>query len=126
MGNFQEYFTATRFPSNYRQFFVNNIVAWIVLNIGMIYVYAAIYYLYDINNHESKFIGLTDGKRDFYEYLYLSGMVGTLVGFGDITAKRNRMTKFIIISQVIVSLLANYILLAFKELKLANPPINIS
>ena len=48
-----------------------------------------------------------DGKRYYYEYLYLSGMVGTLVGFGDIIAKRDPITKFIIIGQVIATLFLN-------------------
>ena len=44
---------------------------------------------------------MPDGKRYYYEYLYLSSMIGTIVGFGDIIAKRNIFTKFLIISEVI-------------------------
>ena len=88
----------------------------------MILIFGLIYYLYDYKNHVSKFEGLEDGKRYFYEYLYLAAMVGTLVGFGDVTARRDPLTKFIVISQVIISIFVNYVVISFKELKLADDP----
>ena len=67
---------------------------------------------------------MPDGKRYYYEYLYLSSMIGTIVGFGDIIAKRNIFTKFLIISEVIVILFVNFAFFTFKELKLADDPDN--
>ena len=118
-----EYFNARVFPRDYKLFFIKTLLIWLFINIGSILIYSLIYYYYD-NKHVSKFDGLKDGKenRKYYEYLYLSGMVGTLVGFGDIVAKRDPLTKFIIIGQVIFTLFINYAFISFKELKLADDP----
>ena len=118
------YFNTHTFPSNYKIFFFKSLLLWLLLNIGTIFIYSAIFYLYDAGNHVSNFNGLPDGKRHYYEYLYLSSMIGTIVGFGDITAKRNLLTKFIIISEVIVILFVNFAFFSFKELKLADDPDN--
>ena len=116
-----EYFNARVFPRDYKLFFIKTLVIWLAINLGSIFIYSLIYYYYD-NEYVSKFEGLKDGKREYYEYLYLSGMVGTLVGFGDIIAKRDPLTKFIIIGQVILILFVNYAFMSFKELKLADDP----
>ena len=115
------FFDPREFPKNYYLFFCKSLFFWLLINLGSIFIFSLIYYWYD-NTHVSKFDGLKDGKRKYYEYLYLSGMVGTLVGFGDIIAKRDPITKFIIIGQVIFTLFFNYAFLTFKELKLADDP----
>ena len=111
-----------KYPEDYSTFYKLTLLMWLFSNLLMILIYGIIYYLYDYKNHVSNFDGLKDGKRYFYEYLYLASMVGTLVGFGDVVAKRDAFTKFIIISQVIVSLFVNYAIISFKELKLADDP----
>ena len=116
-----DFFNLRVFPKNYKLFLIASITLWFAVNIGLIFVFSIIYYFYD-SGYKSKFDGLKDGKRYYFEYLYLSGMVGTLVGFGDVVAKRDPLTKFIVIFHVICSLLLNYILLSFKELKLADDP----
>ena len=118
------YFNTHAFPANYKIFFFKSMLLWLLINMGTIFIYSAIFYLYDVENYVSKFNGLPDGKRHYYEYLYLSAMIGTIVGFGDITAKRNLLTKFIIISEVIVILFVNFAFFSFKELKLADDPDN--
>jgi hypothetical protein len=115
------YFNTRVFPSDYRLFFIKSLIFWMLINVGSILIFSIIYYFYD-NKYVSKFDGLKDGKRNFYEYLYLSGMVGTLVGFGDIIAKRDPLTKFIIMGQVILTLFLNFSFISFKELKLADDP----
>ena len=115
------FFNSREFPKNYYLFFWKSLLFWLIINLGSILIFSFIYYFYD-NKYISKFEGLKDGKRKYYEYLYLSGMVGTLVGFGDIIAKRDPITKFIIIGQVIITLFLNYAFISFKELKLADDP----
>ena len=116
-----DFFNPRVFPKNYGLFLLGSVILWFSVNIGLILIFSVIYYYYD-RGYKSKFDGLKDGKRYFFEYLYLSGMVGTLVGFGDIIAKRDPITKCLVISHVICSLLFNYIVLSFKELKLADDP----
>lgn len=118
------YFNVHSFPGNYKIFFIKSLIFWLFLNLGTIFIYSGIFYFYDINNHVSVFKGMPDGKRYYYEYLYLSSMIGTIVGFGDIIAKRNIFTKFLIISEVIVILFVNFAFFTFKELKLADDPDN--
>jgi hypothetical protein len=117
----ENFFDMRSFPKNYNIFIIKSLLVWLCINIGLIIIFAIIYYYYD-TGYKSKFEGLSNGKREFYEYLYLSGMIGTLVGFGDILAKRNPLTKFIVISHVITSLFCNYAFFSFKELKLADDP----
>ena len=115
------YFNTHVFPSDYKLFFIKSVIFWMLINLGSMLIFAIIYYLYD-NKYVSKFDGLKDGKSYFYEYLYLSGMVGTLVGYGDIIAIRDPLTKFIIMLQVILTLFLNFAFITFKELKLADDP----
>jgi len=117
----ENYFDMRSFPKNYNLFIIKSLLVWVSINIGLIFIFAIIYYNYDYG-YKSKFEGLADGKRNFYEYLYLAGMIGTLVGFGDIIARRDPLTKFLVISHVITSLFCNYTFLSFKELKLADDP----
>jgi len=117
----KNFFDLRVFPSDYTLFLFQSLSFWLIINIGSIILFSIIYYYYD-NKYESKFDGLNNGKRSYYEYLYLSGMVGTLVGFGDIIAKKDPLTKFIIIGHVIFSLFINYAFISFKELKLADDP----
>jgi hypothetical protein len=117
-----KYLDIFSFPTDYYGFLFKSLLIWFCINLGSILIYSVIYYYYDKDNHVSKFNGMEDGERYYYEYLYLSSMVGTIVGFGDITAKRDSLTKFIIISQVVVTLALNFIFLTFKELKLADDP----
>ena len=120
--NLKDYFNMKLYPFEYTLYFHYNLILWTVANVGMIFIFSVIYYYYDVDNHVSNFNGLEDGKRYYYEYLYLSGMVGTLVGFGDITAKRKMLPKFLLIAQVIISLFVNFVIISFKELKLADDP----
>tara|TARA_B100000767_G_scaffold117837_1_gene112524 strand:+ start:1959 stop:2351 length:393 start_codon:yes stop_codon:yes gene_type:complete len=119
IGN--NYFNPRVFPKNYNIFLFKSFIIWFSINLGVILLYSFIFYFYD-NKYESKFNGLDDGKRDYYEYLYMSAMIGTIVGFGDITAKKDPFAKFIIISEVFVSLFCNFAFICFKELKLADDP----
>ena len=120
--NLKDYFNMKLYPFEYTLYFHYNLILWTVANLGMIFIFSVIYYYYDVDNHVSNFNGLEDGKRYYYEYLYLSGMVGTLVGFGDITAKRQMLPKFLLIAQVLISLFVNFVIISFKELKLADDP----
>lgn len=116
-----EFFNPRVFPKHYGLFLTGSVLLWFSVNIGLILIFSVVYYYYD-NGHKSRFDGLKDGKRHYYEYIYLAGMVGTLVGFGDVVAKRDPVTKLLVISHVILALLCNYIILSFKELKLADDP----
>lgn len=116
-----DFFNPRVFPKNYTVFLIKSFALWFTINFSVILLYSIIYYFYD-TGYESKFDGLENGKRSYYEYLYMSSMIGTIVGFGDITAKRDPVAKFIIISEVFMSLFCNFAFLCFKELKLADDP----
>uniref|UniRef100_A0A6C0KD98 Potassium channel domain-containing protein n=1 Tax=viral metagenome TaxID=1070528 RepID=A0A6C0KD98_9ZZZZ len=103
--------------------------SWFGLNIGIIVMFACIYYFIDKERKISYFTGISKQKNDrtFTDYLYFSVIVTSTLGLGEITAQKpddvtGRFSQFgrgLIAGHVMLSLLLNDMLDSVENFILA-------
>ena len=133
----RKFFNINKYPTNYYKFLLLTCLFWFIINLGLNFLFAIIYYYYDKDNEVSVFYGgifdckkseinekCKKGKtRDFREYFFISTLIGTVIGLGDVNIRMYQYKiKLILVIQVMLSLFLNFFFISFKELKLADDP----
>ncbi len=115
-------------PAKTYTYILQNTMLWFTFNITLIIVFASIYQAFD-KEEKSMFNGLSDiNQRGFSDYLYFSIIINTTLGLGEIVPikdnsvqfrSRQRISRSLVATHIMSSLLINDALDSFENLKLS-------
>ena len=121
------FFTLVK-PNKTYTYIAQNTLLWLVTNVALIILFALVYRHYD-DEEKSIFTGLAGIEhRRFSDYLYLSVIINTTLGLGEIVPfrenlpvhkERQHISRILVSVHIMSSLMMNDVLDSFENIKLA-------
>ena len=115
-------------PAKTYTYVAQNSLLWLTTNLALILFFAMVYRAYD-DEERSIFNGLAGIKeRRFSDYLYLSVIINTTLGLGEIVPmkenapelrQRQHISRILVATHIMTSLFLNDALDSFENIKLA-------